>query len=134
MAQPSQALTINGVDFSDRANKWRWKCEAVARTGPNGGQAKNGRIITDLLGYALKITFQLNGMAAEDAVELLAVVSDRYVSATVLDPMTNTTRTAYFVPTVPALDYAFTSSAGHRLYKHGGELILEEVEPFDHST
>lgn len=133
MAQPAQTLTIGGVDFSARANKWAWRCEAVPRTGPNGGQAKSGRVISDLIGYALKLTFSLNGMAAGDAADLLAAAADRYVSATVLDPITNTARTAYFVPTLPALDYAFTQN-GTRLYKAGAELILEEREPYDYTA
>lgn len=134
MAQPRQDLTIGGIDFSENANKWVWKCEPVPRTGPNGGQAKSGRVISDLLGYALKFTFQLNGMTAEDAVELIAACGDRYVEATVLDPVINRTRTAWFVPTIPPVEYAYTRAGGGRLYKNGGELILEEREPHDYST
>lgn len=134
MAQPSQTLIIGSVDFSARANRWAWKCEAIPRTGPNGGQAKNGRVISDLVGYALRITFQLNGMTAADASSLLSACLDRYIEATVLDPITMATRSAWFQPTVPPVDYAFTTANGIRLYKNGGELILEEVEPHDYTA
>lgn len=133
MNYPTQTLIINGVDFSLRANRWQWKLKLVPRTGSNSGQAKSGRTISDLLGYAMRITFSLNTMNEDEAQALLVACHNRYVTATVLDPILKANRTTQFIPTPPELSYCFTRN-GVRQYESGAELVLEEVEPYDYTA
>lgn len=133
MAHPRQTLIVGGVDLSRLANKFGWHISYEPRTGNNGGQSKGGGMIVDLYGYAMVLTFDLNALSESDVATLLAACSERYVTATVYDPRIHQTRTTQFVPTLPTLDYAFTSS-DIRLYHDGAKLTLTERKPYGYDS
>lgn len=115
MARP--VLTIDGTDYSDAINKYSYSVTYEQREGGNGGMAKDGSLILDVLAYKAVITFETNGMKGADLAELVSDLEGDFLTVAFTDPKTNATRTAMFHATVGELATAMWKSGNIVWYK-----------------
>jgi len=93
-------LIINGIDFTNKINKYNYSVSYKKVTGTNGGTMQNGDETVDQLGVRAVVRVGTNGMRSEDLAKLLKELTETYVMVTFFDTRINDTRSAIFIPTV----------------------------------
>lgn len=93
-------IVINGIDFTNKINKYSYSVKYKKVTGPNGGTMQNGDETVDQLGVKPVIRFGTNGMKSEDLAILLKELTETYVMVKFFDTRINDTRRAIFIPTI----------------------------------
>lgn len=116
---------IDGVDFSPYINKRRYKISYEARVGSNGGTMLDGSETVDILAWKSVCSFELNALTSEQMSTVTAKLMRPYVTMTYFDTRTNSRRTAEFIPSIDAQNYAFERSGKHYFYE-GTAITLRE--------
>lgn len=111
------ALTINGVDYSEKMNKYSYSVTYEQREGGNGGMAKDGSSILDLLAYKAVISFETNGLPGTDLASMVSALDGEFLTVTFTDPKQNTTRTGLFHASVGELASAMWKAGNITWYK-----------------
>lgn len=118
-------LTINGVDCSDKINKYSYTMEYEQREGDNGGIAKDGSNILDILAYKAVITCETNGITGDDLAALLTLLQGDFLQVTFTDTRTNTDRTALMHATIGESQNAFWKGDSIVWYKSTQLMFVE---------
>lgn len=118
-------LIIGGVDYSDAMNKYTYTVTYEQREGGNGGLAKDGSMILDILAYKAVITFETNGLKGADLAAMVSSLEGDFLPVTFTDPKTNSTRTAEFHASVGELSTAMWKGGNVTWYK-ATEITLTE--------
>jgi len=105
-------LIISNVDYSAAINKYSYTVTYERREGGNGGTAKDGSTILDILAYKAVIVIETNGLRGGDLAALVAMAQDDFLPVTFTDPRSNTTRTADFHIDVGEMRQAMWKNGG----------------------
>lgn len=116
MARPRLPLVINGIDFSEAANRTGYSIQYEERMGDNGFLALSGDQELDILAYKPIITWPLNALWSDELAQLkTAIRSATFVPVSYFDTDTNQTKTAYFHGSISQESVPLVSSRGYML-------------------
>lgn len=117
-------LTINGVDFSELANKYEYEVGYITRTGSNGGVMLDGTRVVDIIAYKASITWPLNDLRDTDLAAIQTACQTPEVTVTFWDTLANAQRTSVFIPVFSTQKIGILRSTGK--WWKGISLNLEE--------
>ena len=117
MSKPRLPLGINGIDFSEAANRTGYTIRYEERTGPNGFLALSGDEDLDILARKPVITWPLNALWTDELAQLkTAINSSTFVPVSYFDTETNTTKSAYFHGTIGDEPVPLVDDRGYMTY------------------
>lgn len=125
MAQLRLPLTINGVDFSQAANRLAYSVYYEDRVGANTTTMLNGDEYPDVLAQRPVIVWPLNFLWAGELAALYAALGDgnTYVQVQYFDTKANATLTGFFRGTVSAAELGLYDARG-AAFRDGMTLTL----------
>ena len=117
MAKPRLPLIINGVDFSEAANRTAYRIFYEERTGNNYFLALSGDEDLDILASKPIITWPLNALWSDEMAQLkTAINSSIYVPVSYFDTNTGTEQSGYFHGSISEEPIPLVSERGIMLY------------------
>ena len=117
MARPRLPLVINGIDFSEAANRTGYSIYYEERTGQNTFLALSGDEDLDVLAKKPVITWPLNALWSDELAQLEnAIDSSTYVPVSYFDTKSNMEQTAYFHGTIDRMPAQLVSERGTMFY------------------
>lgn len=117
MAQRRLPLTINGIDFSQAANRTGYSVYYEERMGNNTFLALSGDEDLDVLAKKPVITWPLNALWSEELAQLQSTIdSSTYVPVSYFDTKTNMEQTAYFHGTIDRAPAQLVAERGIMFY------------------